>query len=758
MLLIVYLLLMGFFSIVDIYHQYFFTSGVFPVIYNAARLIYIFYFIWIYYAVGDAILSWMGGSRYRDELSINTFLLGFITGAGGWHAVLFAVGFAGFYQHWLMVLTGFVVCLLSFTRFSAWCGKLANHAADINWLGVAIIAVPMFLFLMVKGLYPAGGHDYYNHYFQYYRSVTESGSLWPNAVWYHFYYNKGDALYFMAMLMTDPLGPQLAATAFILMGAVMVYSLLQQKTVWRQLPWIGVALYFTCLIYTPGPVDNMNQGGWGDLEKPHEPAAMMLLALVWLLYQLSSGQNALILRVAMIAAVTALVFISPTMAPFAGLFLMLSAVYFVYHRDWPASLTILCGMVTAGVLLIANFGLNFLLTGIPDDQALMLFFPVINFNKVSQWGVLSDVLNLYHDKSLMIAQQVSFSSDLIFKIVPYLRLDVWWSLFFSAISVFMAAFCWRPLRLRWLKKGDALAIFLCVALFATVIIFSLAIGRDQPISYYRYTSFVYAPMLCFCLLLLSPLFDMVWARVSAGALAIFFAWLVISQIPQDSLLNNQVQAITASYRMKNIKPVLANSLHFISGQYSIADAYKNQQGWPGRMPWGGVYPPLETVWKLLPAKTRIWSMNIHSYCMLPDCYMEGFHSFSFTRHPLEVYFGAPAVAKKVLQSENLNYFFIAGELSLEDMLPFTPLFSPLNISENFGVAWSDGKDVLLTWKEQAVRPIDSVWLTHYNHQVSEYAARQQFPLSYMKNVLTIMKTNGSLKPSDVSWNTSNIKG
>src|SRR5581483_4281714 len=73
----------------------------------------------------------------------------------------------------------------------------------------AAIAIAVAIFLLVKGLYPGGGHDYYNHYFQFYKRVIDTGSILPNDVWYHFYYSKGAGLYFLGMLLTDPLAPQL---------------------------------------------------------------------------------------------------------------------------------------------------------------------------------------------------------------------------------------------------------------------------------------------------------------------------------------------------------------------------------------------------------------------------------------------------------------------------------------------------------------------------------------------------------------------
>src|SRR5262249_40672654 len=146
----------------------------------------------------------------------------------------------------------------------------SGEAGAWKVLLVVMLACVVALFIAVKGLYPAGGHDYYTHYFYYYMSVLRHESLLPNEVWYHFYYSKGAGLYFLAMLLSDPLAPQLVTTAFIAAGALTVGVMLERAAPGTLFPWLGASLYIAFLIYTPGPPESLRHGGWGDLEKLHE--------------------------------------------------------------------------------------------------------------------------------------------------------------------------------------------------------------------------------------------------------------------------------------------------------------------------------------------------------------------------------------------------------------------------------------------------------------------------------------------------------
>lgn len=722
-----YILLLSYFALVDTYHHAFFTPGLTVICYNLVRLLFIVYLIWLFYALGDLILNRLNSQWYRDPFTLQSALLGFFAGVGVWHILLFFLGFAGLYTRPAMMAATLVVFAASLPRMNQWISHLRIHPFSNNWGALLILIVPFGVFLITKGLYPAGGHDYYNHYFHYYRTVTETGSLLPNAVWYHFYYSKGAGLFFLSMLLTDPLAPQLATTAFLLAGASIIFSMVKPSASWRLLPWIGAALYFALLIYTPGPLQNMHQGGWGDLEKPHEPAAVLMLALIWLTIGLATTTLYRVWGITLLLTISALILISPNMAIFAGVYMGMAALYFFVARNKKAAYWAMGATFVAALWFIALLLLNYLLTGLPDDQTLFIFWPLIHFNKVKEWGILFELLIIHWLKTKLVAQQVHFNRLFLVKLLTYLRIDIWWPLFCLASCLLTWQWWQRSLR----KVVDNPALYACGGFLLIVVLFAMFIGRDQSISFYRFTSFTYAPMLCLCLLLLSPVLQHRIAKI-----LLFCCVFII-------LINN--------FHGGNMGRIIKHGARFASGRYSIADAYRHQRGWPGRMPWGGIYPAAETVWLQLPHQMRIWSMHIHSYCMLPDCHMESYLSYRFSPHAEAIYFGEPSKAKTWLQKEGLNYFFFSNVLELTDPLPRSPLFSPNHIANYFGIAWTDGNNTLLTWKEQAQLPIDSTWLNRYQQAVNRSTSVKSFPYDSMRTVMEMERKKSKLLSFDLPW-------
>ena len=147
---------------------------------------------------------------------------------------------------------------------------------------VASIGVVGLLLLLIKGLYPGGGHDYYTHYFYYYQTVIDLGGLWPNDVWYHYYYSKGSGLFFLGMLLTDPLAPQLVTFCFMAVAAAALYLTVEDvapKTNW---PSASVLVFISIYIFTPG---------WGEFEKDHEFNTALILGVIWMALRLFAPEQ-----------------------------------------------------------------------------------------------------------------------------------------------------------------------------------------------------------------------------------------------------------------------------------------------------------------------------------------------------------------------------------------------------------------------------------------------------------------------------------
>lgn len=754
--------LLYWFDSVDFYDRHFFDHGVLVRFYNLARLLFIPYFAWTIYAVGAAATTMIfGRGGFFDLPAWERYPVGFLSGAGIGHVVMFALGSAGLDIKPVAVGLALAVMVLSIPHLAACLRGAADaislrfqqkeNIAPVAMVALALVAV-LAAFLLAKGLYPAGGHDYYNHYFQFYKRVVETGSIQPNDVWYQFYYSKGLGLFFLAMLLTDPLAPQLVATAFIGTGAAIVFAFLRRTTSARLLPVIGAVLYILLLIYTPGPHDNMVQGGWGDLEKPHEIMAVMILGLVWIAYRIFDDAVGPLgpWQLALHATIAGVAIVTLPMAVISGAYMAVYVLWFAVWRDGKILRPLAAGVTTALCLLVA-LAVNYAYTGLALDEAILYLWPITDLRRLAHWGVLFEVVELHRAHTGLLANRVPWSWSTLPLTFKFLRLELLWPLAAGPLLVIAYLLRNAASRERLYRSFNAPA-WRALALFAIIVIMAALFGggRAQPISFYRLSSFSFGPMLCAALLLWHFDFDERCRAKAARSLALTMMMALAGSGYAAAAQRDKVAEICG-----NLSKIFANARHLWRGEFSLKDAYQNQQGWPGRMPWGGIYPGVETAWRIVSPGTRIWSFHIHSYCMLPDCNLQGFMSFRFSRNWASVYFGTPERAAAVLKSEGLDYFFFSTELRLEDTLPHAPLFSPKVIGQYLAVRWTDGTSYLLTWPGPDTKPIDQHFIDAYAKAAAESSIYRAFPYEQWRNIAGYIDLHRqNLQPFFLPWCTT----
>lgn len=741
---VAFALLLLWFDRTDFYNAHFFDSGSAVRQYQFARALFAFYLVWLVYSTGFLVASVFAVPQSLEALPFwERFPLCFVLGAGLWHLLMFAIGLAGFDIKPIAVGLACGAMLLSLPLLSRWLRdiwigiraiRLSLNPAGLveTALALAILAAAIMCFL-VKGLYPAGGHDYFNHYSAFYRRVIETGSIQPNDVWYHFYYSKGCGLFFLAMLLTDPLAPQLVTAGFVGIGAVIIYALLRRGSGGRILPLVGVLLFTGFYIYTPGPVANMRHGGWGDFEKIHELTAMLILAVVWITCRLYGNDD--IVRapwsIALHSAIAIIAMLTFALPVLVGIYLTALAVGFAICRRWGNAVDALVAAAAAGCWLLLMATINFIFTGIPSDQLVNPLWPYANLEKIQAWGVLFELLN-FHRGSAGFAD-VAFPSwgELLMLLRDFLRLELWWPLLISATPVLLFQLWGSKRRAGVSASFDPRLWFCLLAFMGSVILVALyGGGMRQQISFYRLSTFSYGPMLCLSLLLwhvamsgrheMSPMKATVALLVCAVVLT--SPWTVLRK-------NNDVARVRA-----NVLSIVGNAAALWQGRLSIEGAYRNQQGWPGRMPFGAIYPAMEPVLQIVGPRTRVWSFHIHSYCMLPECNAQGVMSFRFSPSWQTVFFGSPDEAVQALKSESLNFFFFSGELGMQDVVPFAPIFSPDHIDRTFAIRWTDGVSYLLTWPGPDTTPISPEFLAAYRKSVAENAQHIPFDLAEWKRI------------------------
>jgi hypothetical protein len=727
------------------YHNRFYESGLPVVGYQLARACFIAILVWVQYSVGYGAARLVAPVRLASLSLRDRIITGFLLGCCILHIVFFIAGLLGLYSKAAALSVAIALLLASIPHmlhFMRDIGARKHHVKGHGFYLLAIFGVAS-AFLLTKGLYPAGGHDYYNHYFHFYRAVVRDGIIQPNEVWYHFFYSKGATLYFFGMMLTDDLAPQLVTSGLVFLGSAIFYSLLRPSFKTPLMPYAGVFLFFLFLIYTPGPPLNQQHGGWGDLEKIHEITAMLFLGLFYCLRNgLSQNrEDGRIWRITSYFLVACIALLNCFFSILVGIFIALLAGIMLIARKWQALRYVVCLGTCLGAAITTILIINYSYTGIIIDGNLIVkAWPWLNQKRIEDWGIMFELSMMHYNLFNMMHQPSPLTWDTPFYIASYLRLEIWWPLYLLVLLVLLA----RKGHVE--KKWNSPIVMLYAAFIAMMIVFGLLReARSWPfsISAYRMSSFSYGIMLCLPFLLLGQ-FRFEWnpRRQAVVALIGFGVGVFcISALQNPNIVGGYVVNLAADARYR-VSQIGLQALHLARGKYSLRDAYTHQVGWPGRQAFGGINPDLEEVYKVVPRGVRIQSFHINSYCMLPDCRVESWASYRQARNWQVVYFGAPEEARDALKSEGLDYFFISTATGMQTYLPTeSALFKPENIAKYMAVRWHKDNAYLLTWPGKDTTPIDAKFIAGYKRQIAESGGSRSFPRAAFAQIARELKEN-----------------
>ncbi len=720
-----FVVVLAYFGFVDPYRNHFFQSGL-SALYNAARVVLVAYLFWLFSFIGDRTLVGVVGQQAMAAVRLHERLaLGFFVGGTVVTAVMLVLGYLDLYWRGVAAAIAIALVAVSFRDFAAAWREARTSAVefvrsrstlDVALVGTMIVAVVLSggALLLVKGLYPQGGHDYYQHYSQFYSLVIDNHGIWPNDFWYHYYYSKGLGVMFLGMLLSDALAPSLVAFCFVVAAAIAVFSLVSRfysRSLW---PWVAVVLYLALNVHTLGTGFYAANGGWGHFQKPHEINSPILIAILWMGVGMVRSDGAARKPWWLGAAVCSFIvaYFLIISSAIVGLFALLAAGGFALYRQRATAIAFFGLAVAAGLGLVSVLLLNFLTTGIPSDIALNVWWPIIDFRWLDEAGTLFDVTNTAFRRAEAVARGVSFSD---FDLLDFIRnaghFDVLGSLMWAAL---IGLALWIASRVALRVGGGRLAVPLdspnvaaagvVLAYLAAVALFTVTVGTTEPISYVRASSFALALMVAVaCIAWQLAIVSVDWPSWARALLCLV--------VPVAVAVLTLAQAYEAQKR--TLIPVVVNAVRFVDGQYSIYDGYRDQAGWPALPNATAIYPGMYEAWKSIGPGKRLWSFNVHSYCMLPGCRVESHLSSKMSARRAEILYGSPEAARQILQSEGLNYFFIATRLDIRDPMICTPLFAPDTIGDHMGVKWTDGTDALLTWKGPGVAPLPAEWVDKY---------------------------------------------
>ena len=169
-------------------------------------------------------------------------------------------------------------------------------------------------------------------------------------------------------------------------------------------------------------------------------------------------------------------------------------------------------------------------------------------------------------------------------------------------------------------------------------------------------------------------------------------------------------------------------IDFALGKSNIADAYAEQNL---------LWKPGITACEQVPPDTPIWYSQVTGeHFESPHCRFETFSSYAMGRDFAVINFDDAEKAEAALRRQNLNYFLIDTTEPFFDILPYSALFSPEEIGNHFGVAWSQGGVYLLTWRSLQTKPLPAEFFTNYRRSVksalkwADFAALHHALLGY----------------------------
>ena len=716
--------ILSFFSLIDVHNRHFNEAGFGP-IYNLCRVIFVAYYFWLLSFIGLRFLGLVAGRGPLRSIGVRDKLaLGFFTGTAVVTVVMLAAGSLSLYLRWLAAAVALGVIALSYRDFEVLRGEAARsigaglhrQSALARILVVAMAlaaAVAGATLLLVKGLYPQGGHDYYLHYYQFYSLVIENHGISPNEFWYHYFYSKGVGVTFWAMLLTDNLGPSLAAFCSAVAAAIALLSLVGragERTLW---PWGAAIVYLALNVHTLGTGIYGANGGWGHFQKPHELNSPLLIGILWMSVELLASKGSLRRTWWWGAAAGSfsIAFLLIISSAIVGFFFALVFAVFLILRRRDALAFFGLGVAT-GCGLAAVVSMNFLTTGIPTDIALNLWWPILDLKQLNQYGWLFDVSFIAGLRSEGFLRGLS-SHGLAWQefLLNVTRFDILAPFVIGGAAAIAIGTIGRFMT-RWPTRDSAVSVpgntvdtIVIVLLFTlAVAAFGATFGTTEPISYVRASSY-FLPLVI-AIVALAWQFAIMSVPWSPVALAVL-GWIV-----PIGLAGLTVQHVYSKHS-GTLVAVLDNAIRFVGGRYSIHDAYGDQSGWPALPKSGAIYPPIYEAWKTMTPGSRLWSFHVHTYCMVPGCRVESHLSSILSSQRNEILLGAPQQAKAALQRAGVNDFFISTELDIRDPMICTPLFSPETIGDYMGVKWTNGADMLLTWKGPGSHPIPATWVDNY---------------------------------------------
>jgi hypothetical protein len=518
-------------------------------------------------------------------------------------------------------------------------------------------------------------------------------------------------------LLTDPEAPALTTYPVVVCAATAIATLVMRMAPRSSWPVTGALVYllFYLVALSPGT-------GEGEFQKDHEEVSALVTLFVWALC-MEFYASPRPFRVMAAASAIAAAIVTQAVGILLGFFAGLLCAWSIVHRRWSDMWGYALVTAAIAVAVLAVFVMGYLQTGLSSDQPLGLMLRFADFSRLDHWGVIPGIIVGVWIRDNYLQWEPPFGRATLNEIVEFMRLRFLWPFLTGPIIALLVLWTsgaftgWRLAAPRDAKSAAstgriALRLAALVVLLVTV---AVLIGRAQSVSFARLSSF-FVPLLVLLGIAVS-------VRVLSWPLARRDDTVLRLVVPAILLVGGLIVWQSHAHWTSPFKRESANAMRFFVGRYSLAEAYSRANS---IYAFGAINPGAFAAAQQVPRGTPIWSTNVDSYCMVPDCLIESVVSFKMSNRMDEILGGDPDLAKRLLQEAGLNYFLFMKDYRMIDLLPFSKLFAPDTIGRYLGVKWTDGSTFLLTWSGPDTSPIGPDFLDAYSRRRAEPDALRWF--------------------------------
>jgi len=634
----------------------------------------------------------------------------FFTGASILQIVIFICGFIIPYSELFFIsitMPQIVYFLLSSTNFHyhlkhTWTSVAPSVGMKNTYVSFFVIFAVSFVFIYVKHCLYTGDGDYLTHYLPYHMFVLENGNLFPNEIWYHFFYSKGAGLVLLLMQLTDVHAVTLVSFSFAIFSILLCSCLLYR----------GIKNSVVCLIFSATLLLCLFKTDDGFFVKHHAEIGghIVFITFLLILYNRHGSFDWKKYLSLCILACVSLVVLSPPMSFFPFMFAATYFLYFLIVRNFAKAKFYFVLLFVFLLSIFIVFGINYSLTGLFEITPFRVFLSHWNENIFGKF--FSPYLMIYLAQGSgpdMGTVSLEIKNDFLILYPMVLRLnELPTSLVPYGISLIIVLFvliCCLLARLNILSSkarsqtGRILSTLTIPSLLMLLFVFVTVFAVNQRTSLYRSTEYIvyYSALVLFSIVFLFFLFLQVGIEMSVFALS----KMQLKKKYSLCMTTNTVLSVLAimliflfiTSGLPKLRELDATKqLSFILGRTNLADSLAVDLNAPRGLAKFREQKLASGSIVSFVIGTRFGDLFYH----YPGVATEMSYAFGKDWHILA--FESPDKVKEYYQKLGINYFMIDTEGSVFGCLPFSPLFQWQTLDKYFDVCFGENGIYILTWK------------------------------------------------------------